>query len=89
MEIYNTQATEKEMESIGLILDSIRSAITKNSPYQKDVANVTLFLNRTQKLFKTEDLLKLCRELMERNELSLEGFKAIRAIVRDANNENL
>lgn len=85
MKIYHIQATEEEMESIHAIMDAFRGNLGKNSVYQQDIKNVKRFLTYNDNFFNTSDLLHLCHELIERNELSVDGFRAIRKIVKMAN----
>jgi len=85
MVVYHIQATEDEMESIHAIMDAFGGNLSKNSIYQQDIRNVKQFLNNNRIYFDTAGLMRLCFDLMERNELSLEGAKAIREIVRASN----
>jgi hypothetical protein len=78
------QVTEEEMESIALIMDSCEYGLRKDSPYWQDILNVKNFLNRNTALFNTTQLLQLCWKLVESNNLTDDGFKEIRELVREA-----
>jgi len=87
MKIHVKQMTEDEGDALWSLWDSMRSwsmDLPKDSPYRNDISEVKNFMDRDAALFDTAELLRVCRELYERNELSQEGFKVIREIVRAA-----
>jgi len=86
MKVYTVQATEDELMAIALCQDSVESSGSK--AYAEDVRNVENFLIRCRTegfLFEPSALLLRCQELIDRGDLTLDGFKAIRALTREIN----
>lgn len=84
MKIYTVQVTEDELIAIGLCQDSVQSSGSK--AYKEDVQNVENFLIRCRTdgfLLDPKALLKLCWELIDRGDLTSDGFKAIRELVKE------
>lgn len=83
MKFYSLQATKKEIEAISIVNDTLYWSLSENSPFHKDIKKVERFLERKREIFDTTELLNLCRNLMEADQLSLDAFNAIRKFVRE------
>lgn len=75
------KVTEEEINSIWALRDGF--TLDKNSPYRQDLENVDALFNREMPGVDMDELMKLCRTLMESGEMTRDAFKKIRAWKQD------